>query len=85
MDKLNGKTLTMEIFLNSSGEYEYNVILDDNSFIENPMDGGCCTGSFKNAIQMMLDTANEMINIENEPIVNENEGITYGEHYESLK
>jgi len=60
MDKLNGKTLTMEIFLNSSGEYEYNIILGE-AIMENSMDGGCCTGSLHNTFEMIEQCVKDLI------------------------
>lgn len=46
----------IDIFLNSSGEFEYNIF-NNESELENdqePYDGGCCTGSIEDAIELAM-------------------------------
>ena len=58
-DALDGKVLSLELFTNSEGEFEFNIAWDND--LENAMDGGCCTGTFDEAIDMMSEQAKHII------------------------
>lgn len=53
--------LIIQIFKNSNNEYEFNIYDGyDVCEMADPLDGGICTSSMKNAIEMACDTAKDL-------------------------
>lgn len=56
-------TITIDIFLNSEGEYQYDIY-ESPEALENgddPIDGGICTSDMENALEMAFDQAKEVL------------------------
>lgn len=57
------KSLTIDIFENSEGEFQYDIYADsqDLELGNDPMDGGICTSTIENAMDMAYDMAMEIL------------------------
>jgi endogenous inhibitor of DNA gyrase (YacG/DUF329 family) len=69
--------LLIELLLDSEGRWQYNVFKNPETDIEDECaDGGCCTTTINNAIEMAKDMAKDVAKKEKYLIVEEREGKT---------
>lgn len=56
-------TITIDIFLNSEGEYQYDIYENPEALEngEDALDGGICTSDINNALEMAFDQAKEIL------------------------
>lgn len=63
MDKKELRGLVIDIFENSDGDWNYSIYeaVEDIENGEDELDGGCCTGSLEDALEMAYDQAGALL------------------------